>query len=92
MKESESDDSATECSNEPDSFSATVKLITATRVPARHTRIVKARMDGVGSRSTALLDPGGDLEQRGLVIKEALLQPDGEHCVYPYSESELWAG
>lgn len=38
-------------------------------------------MDGVEPRSTALLDPGGDLEQRGLMIEEALLKPDGEHCV-----------
>ena len=27
------------------------------------------------------LDPGGDIEQRGLLIEKALLQPDGEHCV-----------
>ena len=44
-------------------------------------KIVKARMNGVGSCLTALLVPGGDLEQRGLVIEEALLQLDGEQCV-----------
>ena len=49
-----------------------------------------ARMDGVRPLSATLLDPGGDLEERGFLIEEALLQPGGEHCVYSYSESGLW--
>ena len=81
LLESESDDSAVKCSHRQEGPVATVRLITTTRVPARHTKIVKARLDGVGLQSTALLDPGGDLGQRGLLIEEALLQPDGEHCV-----------
>ena len=59
----------------------TIKLITATRVPARHVRIVKAKLNGVSRGSVALLDAGDQLEERGLRITESLLEPDGEHCV-----------
>ena len=59
----------------------TVKLITATRVPARHTRIVKARVDGIDHGSAALLDPEGKVEESGLWIEKGLLQQDGGHCV-----------
>ena len=60
----------------------TVKLITATRVPARHVRIVKAKLDGVAQGSVALLTAGDGFEERGLRITESLLEPDGEHCVH----------
>ena len=64
LLESEPNDPAVECSHQRSS-AATVKLITATRVLARHTKIVKARMDRVEPPcSTTLLDPGGELKQR----------------------------
>ena len=77
LLESESDDSDVECSHHQGGPVGTVKLITATQVPARHTKIMKARIDGVGPRSTALLDPGGELEQRGLLCEERLVAAVG---------------
>jgi hypothetical protein len=59
----------------------TVKLITTTKVPARHVRVVKAKLDGVSRGSVALLDGEIKLKERGLRIAESLLEPDGEHCV-----------
>ena len=41
----------------PQTMSATVWLLTATRLPPRHTKIIRARVDGSGHRSTSLLVP-----------------------------------
>ena len=61
LQESELDDSAVEHSHQISS-AATVKLITATRVPARHKN--RKSTYGVEPCLTALLDSVGDLEQR----------------------------
>ena len=62
-------------------MSATVRLLTATRLPPRHTEIVQARVDGSGHRSTSLLVPEVQWESKGLRMEEAVLEPDGEQCV-----------
>ena len=59
----------------------TVKLITATRLPARQAHLVRARVEGVGDVLVTLLQPARKLRERGLVIEEAALAPDDEHCV-----------
>ena len=65
----------------PQTMSATVRLLTATRLPPRHTKIVRARVDGSGHRSTSLLVPEVQWESKGLRMEEAVLEPDGEQCV-----------
>ena len=59
----------------------TVKLITATRLPARQARLVRARVEGADDVSVTLLQPASWLRERGLIIEEAALAPDDEHCV-----------
>ena len=59
----------------------TVKLITATRLPARQARLVRARVEGADDVSVTLLQPASQLRERGLVIEEATLAPDAEHIV-----------
>ena len=70
----------TPCSQETvtGSHVGTVKLITATRLPARHARLVKAHVDGIHHTSLVFLEPA---EQLGLVVEEAALEPDQELCV-----------
>ena len=43
---------------------------------------MKARVDGTTHLPTALLNPSSHLEERGLKIEEALVEPDGELCMY----------
>lgn len=57
---------------------ATVRLITATKLPARHAKLVKARVDGVDQPGTS---PKDLWEKKGLCVEEAVLEPDGELCV-----------
>ena len=45
---------------------ATVKLITAARVPARQVRLVRARVEGADDESVTLLQPATQLKERGL--------------------------
>ena len=59
----------------------TVKLITATRLPARQARLVRARVEGADDVSVTLLQPASQLREWGLVIEEATLAPDAEHIV-----------
>ena len=58
-----------------------VKLITATRVPARHARLVKARVHGIRHASLACMEPAEQLKSKGLIVEEAALEPDREFCV-----------
>ena len=59
----------------------TVKLITDTRLPARHARLVKARVEGIHCASLACMEPAEQLKNKGLVVEEAALEPDTEFCV-----------
>lgn len=65
----------------PSSTTATVRLITATKLPARHVKVVRARVDGVGEPRIMLFLPQNLLELKGLCVEEAVLEPDGELCV-----------
>ena len=59
----------------------TVRLLTATRLPPRHTKIVRARVEGLDRQSVSLLTPEAQWESKGLQMEEAVLEPDGELCV-----------
>ena len=59
----------------------TVRPLTATRLPPRHTKIVRAHVEGVDRQSISLLTPEAKWESKGLQMEEALLEPDGELCV-----------
>ena len=59
----------------------TVKLITATRLPARQAHLVRARVEGADDVPVTLLQPASQLREQGLVIEEATLAPDAEHIV-----------
>ena len=54
----------------------TVKLITATRLPARQARLVRAKVEGAGDVSVTLLQPASQLREKGLLIEEAAISPD----------------
>ena len=57
-----------------------MKLITATRLPARHVRLVKVHIDGIRHLSLVCLESAEQLKSNGLV-KEAALEPNQELCV-----------
>ena len=59
----------------------TVKLITATKLPARQARLVRAKVEGAGDVSVSLLQPASQLREKGLLVEEAAISPDDEHCV-----------
>ena len=65
----------------------TVKLITATRLPAQQARLVRARVEA-DSVSVTLLQPASQLKERG-IVEEAALAPDNEHCVSIYIRNFL---
>ena len=73
----------TPCSQETvtESHMGTVKLITATRLPARHARLVKVHIDEIRHLSLVCLESAEQLKSNGLVVKEAALEPDQELCV-----------
>ena len=74
----------TPCSHETvtDGHVGTVKLITATRLPARHAWLVKAHIDGIRHAFLIVcLKPAEQLKSKGLVVEEAALEPDQELCV-----------
>ena len=60
-----------------ESHMGNVKLITATRLPARHVRLVKAHVDRIRHASLRVcLEPAEQLKSKGLVVEEAALEPD----------------
>ena len=59
-----------------------VRLIQATRLPARHVKLVRARVDAGTQGTPSLFEPAEDiLEKRGLVMDHSLTEPDEDCCV-----------
>ena len=58
-----------------------VRLIQATRVPARHQKLLKARVTGLEDSSLALFEPEDLLGVKGLSMAEAATEPDADNCV-----------
>ena len=56
-----------------------VKLLTATKVPARHRKLVRAKVDGWLSDNLALFMPTATNSE--LRIADAAVQADGEGCL-----------
>ena len=59
-----------------------VRLIQATRVPAQHQKLLKARVTCLEDSSLALYEPDNDLlGVKGLSMAEAATEPDADNCV-----------
>ena len=58
-----------------------VRLIQATRVPAQHQKLLKARVTGLEDSSLALFEPEDLLGVKGLSMAEAATEPDADNCV-----------
>lgn len=59
-----------------------VHLIQATRLPARHVKLVRARVDAERSATPTLFEPAESmLGERGLVMDSSLTEPDQEQRV-----------
>ena len=62
--------------------SGEVCLIQATRLPARHMKMVRAKVCGYTEKSLALFEPEIEsLQEKGLSMTEATTQPDVDNCV-----------
>ena len=61
--------------------SGMVRLIQATRVPARHQKLLKARVTGLEDSSLALFEREDLLGVKGLSMAEAATEPDADNCV-----------
>ena len=60
--------------------SATVCLLKATRVPARHSKLVRAQIDTSLGTDLAVFEPAGDLEE-GLCMLDAAVQPKSDQSL-----------
>ena len=61
---------------------AVVRLVTAVRLPARHVKCVRARVDDFHERGTVIFESEGELlREKGLVLEDAVIEPDAGHCV-----------
>ena len=59
-----------------------VRLLQAVRLPARHRKLLRARVEGIWGHSLTVFDPEPDLtEKDGLNIAEAIVEPDGSRTV-----------
>ena len=45
---------------------------------SRHTKIMRARVEGLDRQTVSLLTPEAQWENKGLQMEEAVLEPDGE--------------
>ena len=76
---------------EPDSgteTSATVRLLNATRLPGRHSKLVRAKVDrGVETQSVALFEPGV-LDEKGLRMADAAVETRSGHHITLIIENE----
>ena len=67
--------------------SGVVRLVQAARVPARHQKLLKARVTGLENSSLALFEFDNDLlGVKGLSMAEAATEPDADNCVTHYAE------
>ena len=65
-----------------DTVGGVVRLIQATRVPARHKKLLRARVTGLEDASLALFEPDNHLlGMKGLSMAEAATEPDTDNCV-----------
>ena len=61
---------------------AVVRLVTAVRLPARHVKCVRARVDDFHEPGSAFFESEGELlREKGLVLEDAVIEPDARHCV-----------
>ena len=59
-----------------------VRLLQAVRIPARHQKLLRAKIEGLRGHSTAVFEPEPDLaKQMGLSMPESLVEPDGNQWV-----------
>ena len=55
-----------------------VRLINATRLPARHSKLVRAHVTGLREQSHTLFEPAKEtLEQQGVLMEVGVTEPDG---------------
>jgi len=65
-----------------DTVSGVVLLIQATRVPARHKKMLRAKVTGLEDSSLALFEPDNhSLGMKGLPMAEAAMETDADNCV-----------
>ena len=61
---------------------ATVRLIQAVRLPVRHAKYVRAHVDDFHGGGSAIFESRGELlEERGLIIEDAVIEPDASKCI-----------
>ena len=60
---------------------ATVRLISATRVPGRHARLIKARIDGPVEKSLTLFESEETLAKSGVTVPDAAVEPTEDGLV-----------
>ena len=66
-----------------------VHLIQATRVPARHSKMIRARVEGLGSEQVSLFEPDTSaLTEQGLRMAEATVAPDLDNQVILLIDNE----
>ena len=70
------------CGTEPDERRAEVRLLQAVRIPARHQKLVRARIDRKTSVAPGMFEPTLPFaNELGLSIAEALVEPDENDCI-----------
>ncbi len=68
--------------NESQERVGVVRLLQAVRLPARHQKLLRARVDGLPNRELALFEPDSELRKKdGLNMAEAILEPDASNTV-----------
>ena len=62
--------------------SPVIHLIQAARLPSRHVKFVRARVLNPQAKGAALFEAQkGDLNEKGIVIEDAVVEPDDNRCV-----------
>ena len=61
---------------------ATVHLISAARLPARHVKLIRAQVNDFTGKGTAIFEANSELlTQKGIVIEDSATQPDDNQCI-----------